>query len=108
MHILNKKCVTAKVCYNKLGISLTSPLANREEFDSTSQDIHFANIIFLHIKFSRSHYYILYQTFQVVARTIEVGEDDSALKVLIELAESAPKFLRTQLESIFQVCIKVL
>lgn len=44
---------------------------------------------------------------QVVVQSIEKCEDDSALKVLIELAESAPKFLRPQLETIFQVCIKV-
>ncbi|KAM3958280.1 karyopherin beta 3 [Aphomia sociella] len=50
---------------------------------------------------------LLLPLMQVVARTIEQGEDDSALKVLIELAESAPKFLRSQLETIFQVCIKV-
>lgn len=44
---------------------------------------------------------------QVVVQSIEKSDDDSALKVLIELAESAPKFLRPQLEPIFQVCIKV-
>lgn len=40
-------------------------------------------------------------------QSIEKAEDDAALKVLIELAESTPKFLRPQLENIFQVCIKV-
>lgn len=44
---------------------------------------------------------------QVVVQSIEKAEDDAALKVLIELAESTPKFLRPQLENIFQVCIKV-
>lgn len=40
-------------------------------------------------------------------QSIEKADDDAALKVLIELAESAPKFLRPQVETIFQVCIKV-
>lgn len=39
--------------------------------------------------------------------SVEKTDDDSSLKVLIELAESTPKFLRPQLEVIFQVCIKV-
>ncbi|XP_038209407.1 importin-5 [Zerene cesonia] len=45
---------------------------------------------------------------QVVVQSIEKADDDAALKVLIELAESAPKFLRPQIEAIFQVCIKVI
>ncbi|VVC88649.1 unnamed protein product [Leptidea sinapis] len=44
---------------------------------------------------------------QVVAKSIEKEEDDSALKVLIEIAEATPKFLRPQVEVIFQVCVKV-
>ncbi|XP_048004926.1 importin-5 [Leguminivora glycinivorella] len=44
---------------------------------------------------------------QVVVQSMEKAEDDSALKVLIELAESAPKFLRPQLENISQVAIKM-
>ncbi|KAJ0181346.1 hypothetical protein K1T71_003431 [Dendrolimus kikuchii] len=50
---------------------------------------------------------ILIPLMQVIVESIEKSDDDSALKVLIELAESAPKFLRPQLEPIFQVCIKV-
>lgn len=38
---------------------------------------------------------------------MEKAEDDSAIKVLIELAESAPKFLRPQLDNIAQAAIKV-
>ncbi|CAK1548631.1 unnamed protein product [Leptosia nina] len=44
---------------------------------------------------------------EVVVKSIEKAEDDAALKVLIELAESTPKFLRPQVVTIFQVCIKV-
>ncbi|KAF9815034.1 hypothetical protein SFRURICE_010592 [Spodoptera frugiperda] len=50
---------------------------------------------------------ILLPLMQVIVQSIEKSDDDAALKVLIELAESAPKFLRPQLEPIFQVCIKV-
>ncbi|XP_072935690.1 importin-5 [Epargyreus clarus] len=51
---------------------------------------------------------VLLPLMQFVIETIEKSEDDSALKVLIELAETAPKFLRPQVEVIFQVCIKVI
>ncbi|XP_028039951.1 importin-5 [Bombyx mandarina] len=50
---------------------------------------------------------VLLPLMQVIVLSIEAADDDSALKVLIELAESTPKFLRPQLETIFQVCIKV-
>ena len=43
----------------------------------------------------------------VIAQSIEKQEDDALLKVLIDLAESAPKFLRPQLEDIMQMCMKV-
>ncbi|XP_023934112.1 importin-5 [Bicyclus anynana] len=45
---------------------------------------------------------------QVLVQSITKSDDDSALKVLIELAETTPKFLRPQVESIFEVCIKVI
>ncbi|KAG7304294.1 hypothetical protein JYU34_011235 [Plutella xylostella] len=50
---------------------------------------------------------LLLPMMQVVMNTMEKADDDAALKVLIELAETAPKFLRPQLEPIFQVCIKM-
>ena len=39
--------------------------------------------------------------------SIERSEDDSALKSIIDMAESCPKFLRPQLEQLFAACIKV-
>ena len=39
--------------------------------------------------------------------SIERSEDDSALKSIIDLAESCPKFLRPQLDQLFGACIKV-
>ena len=39
--------------------------------------------------------------------SIEKGDDDAALKSLIDLAETCPKFLRAQLDQLFAACIKV-
>ena len=43
---------------------------------------------------------------QVIAESIEANDDDTLLKSLIDLAETNPKFLRPQLETILQICIK--
>ena len=40
--------------------------------------------------------------------SIEKSEDDTALKSIIDLAETCPKFLRPQLEQLFAACLKVL
>lgn len=63
---------------------------------------YFRNILILYV-FLVNLVYIL----QVVVQSIEKADDDAAIKVLIELTESAPKFLRPQVETIFQVCMKV-
>lgn len=44
---------------------------------------------------------------QVTVENLEKQDDDSLLKVLIELAESTPKYLRPQLQQIFELCMKV-
>ncbi|XP_071439915.1 importin-5 [Hetaerina americana] len=44
---------------------------------------------------------------QVVAESIEKQDDDALLKSLIDVAETSPKFLRAQLEAIFELCMKV-
>lgn len=45
--------------------------------------------------------------FQIIANSIQVGDDDALLKCLVDLAESCPKFLRPQVETILQLAIKV-
>lgn len=50
---------------------------------------------------------ILPQIIEVIGITVEAEEDDTLLKLLIELAENCPKFLRCNLENIFEMCIKV-
>jgi len=34
-------------------------------------------------------------------------EDDSLIKLLVDLSENAPKFLRSQLSNIVEMCLKV-
>lgn len=43
----------------------------------------------------------------ITAESIKAEDDQTLLKLLIELAENCPKFLRSQLEFIFDMCIKV-
>jgi hypothetical protein len=44
---------------------------------------------------------------QIVAESLQT-DDDTLLKCLIDLAESTPKFLRHQLDLVFNLCLKVL
>ena len=39
--------------------------------------------------------------------SVEKGDDDTALKSLIDLAETCPKFLRPQLNQLFVACTKI-
>lgn len=43
----------------------------------------------------------------ITAESIKAEDDQTLLKLLIELAENCPKFLRSQIEFIFDMCIKV-
>ncbi|XP_034489294.1 importin-5 [Drosophila innubila] len=43
----------------------------------------------------------------ITGETIEAQDDQSLLKLLIEMTENCPKFLRPQLEYIFEMCMKV-
>ncbi|CAL1533984.1 unnamed protein product [Lymnaea stagnalis] len=44
---------------------------------------------------------------QGIADSISAQEDDSLLKCLIELSENVPKFLRSQLETVIELCLRV-
>lgn len=44
----------------------------------------------------------------ITADSIREEEDQTLIKLLIEMAETVPKFLRPQLENIFEVCVGVL
>lgn len=43
----------------------------------------------------------------IIAESIEQQTDQTLIKLLIDMAENVPKYLRPQLESIFEVCMKV-
>lgn len=43
----------------------------------------------------------------VIAESIQQQEDDTLLKVLIDLAENVPKYLRPQLLPIYEMCMKI-
>ncbi|XP_037940844.1 importin-5 [Teleopsis dalmanni] len=43
----------------------------------------------------------------ITAESIEAQDDQSLLKLLIDMTETCPKFLRGQLEVIFEMCMKV-
>ncbi|XP_076436016.1 importin-5-like isoform X1 [Babylonia areolata] len=45
---------------------------------------------------------------QGISDSIQTQDDDSVLKCLIEVAENIPKFLRPALESIFDMCLKLI
>lgn len=44
---------------------------------------------------------------QIIAETVHQQDDDTLLKVLIDLADNAPKFLRPQLLPIYELCMKI-
>ncbi|KAF2351074.1 Armadillo-type fold [Trinorchestia longiramus] len=44
----------------------------------------------------------------IITDSIKLGEDDALLKCLVDIAESCPKYLRTQLEPILLLTVKVL
>lgn len=43
----------------------------------------------------------------ITAESVKAEDDNTLLKLLIDLAENCPKFLRPQIEFIFDMCIKV-
>lgn len=43
----------------------------------------------------------------VIAESVQHQDDDTLLKVLIDLAENTPKYLRPQLLPIYDMCMKV-
>lgn len=50
---------------------------------------------------------LLPRCLQIIAESIERQDDQTLLKLLIDLTESCPKYLRPQIEVIFDLCIKV-
>ena len=44
---------------------------------------------------------------QVTVQSVEKQDDEACLKTLIDISEAMPKYLRPQLEQIFQLCLKM-
>lgn len=51
---------------------------------------------------------LLPRMIMITAESIEAQDDQSLLKLLIDMTETCPKFLRPQLEIIFEICMKVI
>lgn len=84
--------------------------------DASSYDVRFAGVqaasafLLLHEKDSgvlKHMQDLLLPILSVTMESVEKGDDDAALKSLIDLAENAPKFLRAQLDQLFAACIKI-
>ena len=50
---------------------------------------------------------LLQPMLNIVALTIEQGDDDVLLKSLVDVAENCPKYLRSQVEPILELSVKV-
>lgn len=50
---------------------------------------------------------LLPRMIMITAESIEAQDDQSLVKLLIDMTETCPKFLRPQLEIIFEICMKV-
>lgn len=50
---------------------------------------------------------LLQPALMIIAESIEKQEDQTLIKILIEMAETVPKFLRPSIETIFEMCIKI-
>ncbi|XP_046806157.1 importin-5 isoform X2 [Lucilia cuprina] len=50
---------------------------------------------------------LLPRMIMITAESIEAQDDQSLVKLLIDMTETCPKFLRPQLEVIFEICMKV-
>lgn len=84
--------------------------------DQTSYDVRFCavkasvNYLLVHEKDTtiQKHFGdLLGPILTVTMESIEKADDDAALKSIIDLGETCPKFLRAQLDHLFGACIKV-
>jgi len=69
-----------------------------------------ANYLLLHEKDAglQKHFSdLLGPMMQVTVQSVEKQDDESCLKSLIDISEAMPKFLRPQLDQIFQLCLKM-
>ena len=68
----------------------------------------FVCLLSYNIRYSNQNLYVFLSCCcQSITESVMAQEDDSLLKCLIELSENVPKFLRSQLEHVFELCLKV-
>ncbi|XP_034952088.1 importin-5 [Chelonus insularis] len=97
-------------------LDLIKQMLQQSIMDTTNYEVRFQAVraigafIILHDKESniqKQFSDLLPALIQVTAQSVEKREDEALLKVLIDLAESTPKFLRSQLENIMEMCMKI-
>ena len=90
---------------------LLASLTNSESYDVRFTGIKAAvNYLLLHEKDATVLKHmgdLLGPILTVTMESIEKSDDDAALKSIIDLAETCPKFLRPQLDQLFMACMKV-
>ncbi|XP_011304534.1 importin-5 [Fopius arisanus] len=98
-------------------LNLIKQMLQQSVLDAANYDVQFQGVraigafIILHEKETniQKHFSeLLGPLVQVTALSIEKADDEALLKVLIDLAESTPKFLRPQLENIMELCTKTI
>lgn len=81
---------------------------------SSNQEVRFQAVravvafILLHdkeVEIQKSFSDLLPHVIMITAESIKEEEDQTLIKLLIDMAENVPKFLRPQLENIFEMCI---
>lgn len=84
---------------------------------SSSEDVRFQAVravvafILLHdkeVEIQKAFSDLLPHVIMIIAESIKQEEDQTLIKLLIDMTETVPKFLRPQLEAIFEMCINVL
>ncbi|XP_078038874.1 karyopherin beta 3 [Augochlora pura] len=97
-------------------LDLIKQMLQQSVMDSTNYEVRFQAVraigafITLHdkeVNIQKHFSELLPAVVQVTAQSVEKQTDDALLKVLIDLAGSAPKFLRLQLENIIEMCMKI-
>lgn len=90
---------------------LMSSLASSEPYDVRFQAVRaVGSFLIIHDKETQvlKHFNdVLLPMLMVVAESMQLQLDDTLLKLLIEMAETVPKFLRPQIVPVYEMCMKL-
>jgi hypothetical protein len=82
------------------------PSSNKEvRFQAVRAVVAFILLHDKEVEIQKSFSDLLPHVIMITAESIKEEEDQTLLKLLIDMAENVPKFLRPQLENIFEMCI---